>query len=53
MANFNKVILVGDIVRWILSCAYQNPQGIGDRKFSLAINTSWTLFHEGGEKKEK
>jgi single-strand DNA-binding protein len=49
MANFNKVILVGNLTR-DPELRY-TPKGMAIAKVGLAINRSWTS--EGGEKKEE
>jgi single-strand DNA-binding protein len=49
MANFNKVILVGNLTR-DPELRY-TPKGLAIAKFGLAINRVWT--NEAGEKKEE
>jgi len=49
MANFNKVILVGNLTR-DPELRY-TPKGMAIAKVGLAINRNWTS--EGGEKKEE
>src|SRR5712672_1628373 len=49
MANFNKVILAGNLTR-DPELRY-TPKGLAIAKVGLAINRSWTS--EGGEKKEE
>ena len=49
MANFNKVILAGNLTR-DPELRY-TPKGTGIAKFGLAINRNWT--NEAGEKKEE
>jgi single-strand DNA-binding protein len=49
MANFNKVILAGNLTR-DPELRY-TPKGIAICKFGLAINRNWTT--ESGEKKEE
>ena len=49
MANFNKVILIGNITRDI-DVRY-TPSGKAISKFSLAVNRVWTT--DAGEKKEE
>ena len=49
MANFNKVILAGNLTR-DPELRY-TPKGLGIAKFGLAINRTWTS--ETGEKKEE
>src|SRR4051812_29239518 len=49
MANFNKVILVGNLTR-DPELRY-TPKGMAIAKVGLAINRAWTS--EGGEKKEE
>src|SRR5712692_5946394 len=49
MANFNKVILVGNLTR-DPELRY-TPKGLAIAKFGLAVNRVWT--NEAGEKKEE
>jgi single-strand DNA-binding protein len=49
MANFNKVILAGNLTR-DPELRY-TPKGMAIAKFGLAINRTWT--NEAGEKKEE
>jgi single-strand DNA-binding protein len=49
MANFNKVILIGNLTR-DPELRY-TPKGMAIAKVGLAINRNWTS--EGGEKKEE
>ena len=49
MANFNKVILAGNLTR-DPELRY-TPQGMAIAKFGLAVNRSWRT--EGGENKEE
>ncbi|MSU62950.1 MAG: single-stranded DNA-binding protein [Pedosphaera sp.] len=49
MANFNKVILAGNLTR-DPELSY-TPKGMAICKFGLAINRNWT--NEAGEKKEE
>jgi len=49
MANFNKVILVGNLTR-DPELRY-TPKGVAIAKFGLAVNRVWT--NEAGEKKEE
>jgi single-strand DNA-binding protein len=49
MANFNKVILIGNLTR-DPELRY-TPKGMAIAKIGLAINRNWTS--EGGEKKEE
>src|SRR5260370_35747695 len=49
MANFNKVILVGNLTR-DPELRY-TPKGLAIAKFGLAVNRVWT--NEAGQKKEE
>jgi single-strand DNA-binding protein len=49
MANFNKVILAGNLTR-DPELRY-TPKGLAIAKFGLAVNRTWT--NEAGEKKEE
>ena len=49
MANFNKVILAGNLTR-DPELRY-TPKGLAIAKIGLAINRNWT--NESGEKKEE